>query len=126
MGPILDRLVVALILGGFALWVFWGWRSWTLHRPAILSPGVRCSVIGFVFATLSASLEVGSGLYAQFTDVPFMDPTLLRIYGVGFLTALLGLGFALWGAGSKSPLRFKAPTLSAILLLLWLGQAMGE
>jgi hypothetical protein len=55
-----------------------------------------------------------------------MDPTLLRIYGWGFVSALLGLLLGLCGAADKSPLRWKTPALSTILLLLWLGQAMGE
>jgi len=55
-----------------------------------------------------------------------MDPTLLRIYGWGFVCALLGLLLGLCGADDKSPLRWKTPALSTILLLLWLGQAMGE
>ncbi len=88
---------------------------------------MMCSVMGFALASLSASLEIGAGLYAQFTDgFPFMDPTLLRIYRWGFGLALLGLVCGLFGGGSKSPLRWKAPALSAVLLLLWLAHGMAE
>jgi len=55
-----------------------------------------------------------------------MDPTLLRIYGWGALSAALGLLLGLCGADDKSPLQWKTPALSTILLLIWLGQAMGE
>ncbi len=127
MGPIVDRVFVGIILGGLATWVAWGWRTWVRKRPDKLRAGIRCSLAGFVFASLSASLEVGTGIYAQFTEgFPFMNPTLLRIYAWGFVSAFLGLLLGLCGAGNKSPLRWKTPALSTILLLLWLGQAMGE
>jgi hypothetical protein len=56
----------------------------------------------------------------------FEDPVLLRIYRWGFLFALLGLVTGLFGVGKKTPLRWKAPVLSTVLLLLWMGQVMGE
>jgi hypothetical protein len=88
---------------------------------------MMCSLAGFVFASISGALEVGSGTYAQFINgFPFQDPTLLRIYRLGFWFALAGLICGLGGTGTKTPLRFKAPTLSTVLLLMWLGQAMGE
>jgi hypothetical protein len=90
--------------------------------------GVIFSLIGFSIATASAALEVGSGTYAQFRDggFPFNDPALLRIYFIGFWLALLGLVCSLVGVSKRSPLRFKAPALSIVLLLLWVWQAMGE
>jgi hypothetical protein len=103
-----------------------GWRSWLQGRPEGLPFGVICSLVAFVFASLSASLEIGTGLYARFTNIPFMDPVLLRIYRVGMMTAVLGLVSSLPGMGTKNPLRWKAPALSAALLLLWFGQATGE
>ena len=89
---------------------------------------MRCSLVGFALVSLSACLEIGSGLYAQFIPggFHFEDPTLLRIYRLGFLTALLGLLCAMVGAGGKSPLRWKALLLSAFMLLLWIMQVMGE
>jgi hypothetical protein len=88
---------------------------------------MRCSLAGFVLASVSAALEIGSGTYAQFINgFPFEDPTLLRIYRWGFLSAFLGLIAGLLGVGNKTPLRWKAPSLSTVLLLMWLGQAMGE
>lgn len=127
MGPVGDRVVVIIVLGGLSAWVLWGWRVWT-ERPQKLSMGVIFSIIGFSFASASAALEVGSGTYAQFKDggFPFNDPTLLRIYFLGFWLALLGLVCSLVGVGRKTPLRFKAPALSIVLLLLWMAQAMGE
>ena len=127
MGPLTDRVVVVLILGGLAAWVAWGWRSWIRRRPEQLSLGMRCSIAGFALASVSAALEIGSGTYAQFINgFPFEDPTFLRIYRWGFLLAFLGLIVGLFGVTNKTPLRWKAPALSTVLLLLWLGQVMGE
>jgi hypothetical protein len=75
-----------------------------------------CSLAGFALASLSASLEIGTGIYAQFVNIPFMDPRLLRIYAVGLISALLGLLSSLFGMGKKSPLRWKAPAMSLVLL----------
>lgn len=126
MGPVADRIVVAVILGGLAAWVAWGWRSWIRRRPDQLSVGMKCSLAGFILASLSAALEIGSGSYAQFRTFAFEDPVLLRIFRWGFLLAFLGLVIGLFGIGKKTPLRFKAPALATVLLLLWIGQVMGE
>ena len=128
MGPTLDRLFVVIILGGLTAWVIWGWTSWKRHRPKNYSFGILSSLVGFGFASLSASVEIGSGIYAQFIPggFPFMDPTLLRIYRWGFVLAVLGLLCSLFGADTKGPLRWKAPLLSTAMSLLWVMQAMGE
>lgn len=126
MGPIVDKIVVASILGGLAAWVAWGWRSWIRRRPEQLTVSMTCSLAGFIFASASAALEIGSATYAQFIDIPFEDPALLRVYRWGLLLAFLGLVLGLFGVGKKTPLRWKAPALSAVLLLLWILQAMGE
>jgi hypothetical protein len=126
VGPIAGKIVVVFILGGLAAWVAWGWRSWVRGRPEQLSVGMKCSLAAFVLGSVSAALEIGMGTYAQFIDVPFEDPALLRIYRWGFLLAFLGLVTGLFGIAKKTALRWKAPALSTVLLLLWLGQAMGE
>jgi hypothetical protein len=46
---------------------------------------MKCSLAGFVLASVSAALEIVSGAYAQFRSFPFEDPVLLRIYRWGFL-----------------------------------------
>lgn len=127
MGPVLDKVFVAVLLSGLGAWITWGWLSWARDRPKDLRFGVLCSLAGFSFASLSASLQISSGLYAQFIGgFPFMDRTLLRIYGSEFVLALLALLLSLCGAASKTPLRWKAPTLSAFMLLLVIAQAAGE
>jgi hypothetical protein len=99
-----------------------------MKRPQPLSGLVISSLVGFTFGSTSAALEVASGTYAQFRQVgfPFNDPKLLRLYSLGLLLALLGLICSLVGMAQKTPLRFKAPALSLVLLLLWMAQAMGE
>jgi len=127
MGPLADRLFVIGVLGGLIAWVVWGWVAFRRHRPQNLSLGMRSSVAGFCFASASAALGIASGTYAQFREggFPFNDPTLVRIYFVGFCLAFLGLVFGLCGIGKKTPVRFKAPA-SLFLLLLWIAQAAGE
>lgn len=127
MGPIADRIIAVVILGGLAAWLGWGWHSWIRHRPEHLIGGMKCSLAGFLLASASAVLEIASGTYAQFVNgFRFQDPTLLRIYRWGALLALLGLIIGLFGIARNTPLRWKAPALSMVLLLLWFGQAMGE
>ena len=128
MGPIADRIFAIIVLGGLAAWVLWGWWAWIRNRPLSLNVGMVFTLVGFSLASLSAALQISSGTYSQFREggFPFNYPTLVRIYFFGFWFALLGLVFSLIGVGSKTPLRFQAPALSLVLMLLWIGQAMGE
>ena len=128
MGPIADRIFVIVVLGGLTAWVLWGWRAWIRNRPVSTNAGMFFTLVGFSLASISAALEISSATYAQFRagGFPFNDPTLLRIYRFGFWFALLGLVCSMIGVGTKTPLRFKAPALSLVLMLLWMGQAMGE
>ena len=128
MGPVADRVFVVVVLGGLAAWVFAGWRAWIRSRPLSLNVGMIFSLVGFCLASFSAALEIGSGIYAQFREggFPFNDPTLLRIYFFGFWSALLGLVCGLIGIVQRTPLRFKAPALSLVLMLLWVAQDLGE
>src|SRR5437016_4227966 len=115
MGPIGDRIFVIVILGGLAAWVIWGWRSWMRGRPSKLTLGMMSTLIGFVCASISASLEIGTGVYAQVRNgFAFMDPTLLRIYAAGLILSVLGLVCGIFGADDKTPLRWKTPALSAV------------
>lgn len=125
---LIDRAFVVIVLGGLTAWIVWGWSSWKRGQPRGRSLGATCSLIAFALASLSASLEIGMGVYAQFIPggFRFEDPTLLRIYRLGFLSAILGLLCAILGITSKSPLRWKGPLLSTCMALLWMMQAMGE
>jgi hypothetical protein len=93
MGPVGDRVVVIIVLGGLSAWVLWGWRVWT-ERPQKLSMGVIFSIIGFSFASASAALEVGSGTYAQFKDggFPFQRSDAFTYLFSWFLVGFIGFG----------------------------------
>jgi hypothetical protein len=123
MGPAADKIFAIIVLGGLAVWVLWGWWAWMRSRPLILNVRVVFSLVGFSLASLSAGLEIGSGTYAHGFALNYL--TLLRIYIFGFWSALLGLVCSLIGVASRSPLRFKAPALSLVLVLLWMAHAMG-
>jgi hypothetical protein len=125
MGPTVDIIVVVLILGGLAAWVIWGYASWW-RNDRHSSVAILCSFAGFTLASLSALVEIGSGVYAQFHTFRFYDPVLMKIYRLGFLTAALGLVVSVGGLASKSALRWKAPALSTVMLLLWLWHAASE
>ena len=67
---------------------------------------------------------VGGGLYARkIGGFPFYDPTLLRIYQYGIVTALLALALAVLGIGR---VRATGMILSGVMLLLWFAMAMAE
>jgi len=81
-------------------------------------------VVAVALGTASAMLYVGTGLYARtIGGFPFYDPTLLRIYRYGALTALLGLVLAIV---SRSRVRAVAFGFSGFMFLLWVLAAEGE
>lgn len=119
MRTVAGIVVVTLILGGLPAWVVWGWTTWIRRRPVRLSLGMRCSLAGFVLASASAFLEIASGI-CELLGVPlFLYQSFSHIYRWGFLLALCGLIAGLFGVASKTPLRWKAPALSLVLVLLW-------
>jgi hypothetical protein len=61
MGRVGDLIFVIAVLGGLAAWVILGLSEWVRRRPTQLS-GMTLSAIGFGFASLSALLQIGSGL----------------------------------------------------------------
>jgi hypothetical protein len=125
MGRTVDNIAVVLILGGLTAWVIWGYASWR-RSDVHFSAAERCSLAGFTLASLSAVFEIGSALVAQFHHFHFYDSALMKIYACGFLTAALGLVVSVGGLARKSPLRWKAPALSTVMLLLWLCQVASE
>jgi hypothetical protein len=116
MGRTVDNIAVVLILGGLTAWVIWGYASWR-RSDVHFSAAERCSLAGLTLASLSAVFEIGSALVAQFHHFHFYDSALMKIYACGFLAAL-GLVVSVGGLARKSPLRWKAPALSTVMLLL--------
>ena len=125
MGRSVDILAMVIILGGLAAWVVWGYLSWACNRSAV-SKMALCSLAGFTLASLSALVEISSGIYAQFHEFRYYDPLLMTIYRVGFFVAGFGFVVSLFGSATKSPLRWKALVLSAVMLLLWSWHAVSE
>jgi hypothetical protein len=82
MGPTGDLVFVIAVLGVLAAWVIWGWKSWVRHASARASATAILSLVGFLIASLSALLQISTGIYAQFVFFPFNDPTLLKIYSL--------------------------------------------
>ena len=55
------------------------------RTPDQLSAGMRCSLAGFILASVFAALEIGSGTYAQFRSFALEDPFFsASIGGVSF------------------------------------------
>jgi hypothetical protein len=100
--------------------LFMGWRRW-LRRPSPQSLLSLLSLAGFVLASASAVLAIGTVLCSLTTGgFRFYDPTLLKLYRSGLLLGLGGLVFALVGVWNRNSLRWHAPALSLSMLLLWL------
>ena len=88
---------------------------------------VACSKIGFTLATVSASLAVGSALFATIAGgFRHYDPALMRIFRIGILVSLLAVVFAVLGLWRRSVLRWHAPILSFGMLFLWFVWAASE
>jgi hypothetical protein len=101
-----------------------GWMRWKQEPQA--SPS-KLSFIGFILASISAALAVASAVYSfAHGGFTYYHPLLLTILGAGLVIAGLGLISSLWGIGQKSTLRWHAPSLSLLMLLLWLSWMSGE
>lgn len=101
-----------------------GWIRWNQKPLASLS---KLSFIGFILGSVSAALAIASAVYSfargGFT---YYHPLLLAILGAGLVISGLGLISSLCGIGQKSNLRWHAPVLSLLMLLLWLFWLSGE
>jgi hypothetical protein len=122
---LLIALAVILYVG-LPVTLFTGWKQW-VRRP----PGDRftafISLPGFVFASMSAALAIGTTLYSiAIGGFRFYAPSLLVIYRFGFSLALGGFILGLGGVWKRNPLRWHAPLLSLGMFLLWLLWASGE
>src|ERR1700739_4293558 len=105
--------------------IVWGWLRWK-KRTQPRNVFSTLSLIGFTFATASGLLAVFSIAYAIAFRFRFYDPTLLKIFGLGFLLSLVGFLFAVCGAWRPNPLRWHAPAGAAGMCLFWFVAALGE
>ncbi|SRR5258708_4723003 len=125
MEYVLLTLYVCALIGSPVLliqgWVRWSKRMQPRTLPASLS------LAGFIFATASALLVVGSLVYSQsIGGFPFYDPRLLRIYRWGLSLSFCGIVFAVGGMWRPGPLRWHAVLCAVGTLVFWVGAAEGE
>ncbi len=84
----------------------------------------RAQVGAWAVASISAFLFLGTSVYARVNGgVTYWDPTLMRIYRYGALTAMFGLATGLLGVGR---VRASIVGLSGTMLLVWLVAASSE
>jgi hypothetical protein len=103
----------------------WGWLRWSNDENP-RSRSSTFSLVGFVLATASAGLALGTHLYAVFVrGFRAADPTLLKIYACGSLLSVVGIGFSFAGSGKPNPVRWLAPMCAIGTLVFWL-LAMGS
>jgi len=126
-----DLLALTGTLAAFALWRR-GRRGWAL-LPSVLAFASKESSLPLPLALLAWELWVAPGPDPARPMSSRLAKALRRVAPVltlalawTALSAALGLLLGLCGADDKSPLQWKTPALSTILLLIWLGQAMGE
>ena len=103
----------------------WGWVRWVRH-PRRASVPAALSLVGFIFATVSAALAVSSVFYAQVHHFGYYDPLLLRIFRWGTLLSLAGILFGVTGVWRQSSLRWHAPLGGIGTLAFWFLAAEGE
>lgn len=110
-----------------AFWIFvgWAWFRWARSGETI-SPRWRAAIgiAGFLFATVSTLLSGFLFIHATITGgYSFYHPVELFCIRLGSFTALLGLVAAILGKGK---LRLPNLLVSAINLLLWIGDAAAQ
>jgi hypothetical protein len=103
----------------------WGWVRW-IRRPRLWSASPILSLTGLILASLSGVLALSTIAYAQFHHFPFYDPLLLRIFRIGALLSLGGLGFGIAGAWRPNSVRWLSAVSSFGMLIFWIVAASGE
>ena len=103
----------------------WSWARWVL-RPKVWTVSPILSLIGLILASLSGLLALSTIAYAQVHRFPFYDPLLLRIFRIGALLSIGGLGFGIAGVWRSSSLRWHSAVCSFGMLIFWIVAASGE
>ena len=123
-----EIIIAVLIFLGFVVGpvnLIWGWVVWIRSPRSKTVPSVL-SWIGFVFATGSALLAIGTVICAQIIHFGFYDPRLTRLMGLGSLLSAIGLLFALCGVWRRNPLRWHSLLATLATLAFWVLAAEGE
>jgi hypothetical protein len=106
--------------------LIWGWIRFA-RSPKHKTIFPLLSLFGFVLATCSGLLAIGSTIYAQHIHgFGFYDPLELKILRWGSILSLAGLLFALGGIWRKGPLRWFSIAGALGTLAFWIVVAEGE
>ena len=124
-----EIIIAVLMLLGFIaapVYLVWGWALWIRSFKSMTVPFLL-SWIGFVFATLSALLAIGSVIYAQrIHGFGFYDPLHMKLIRWGSLLSATGLVFGLCRVWRRNPLRWHSLLAALGTLAFWVIVAEGE
>lgn len=112
----ISAFVVAYIVGPISL--VWGWAQW-ISRPKLRTISAIVSLISFVMASLSATLGLGTIVYASRGGFERGYDSFFRVVLVGGVISLAGILLALGGMWRKSSLRWFALLGSMGGLAFW-------
>jgi hypothetical protein len=119
---IIVLVAIYVVLPGMFVWGWIRWSNDTSPRTIISN----LSLSGFFLATASALLAIITAIWALVRPFPFYDPTLLKIFGLGSLLALLAICASLVGIWRKNALRWPALACGVGMLAFWIVAASGE
>jgi hypothetical protein len=116
-----------LIIGAYIAVPMLAVHGWIRRKQQPQASLSKLSFIGFILGNVSAALAIAS-VVSSFArgGFTYYHPLLLAILGTGLIISGLGLICSLGGTGQKSTLRWHAPVLSLLMLLLWLSWLSGE
>jgi hypothetical protein len=110
-----DLLIIAVVSLGLVLEAVAIITNRKRSRPTPWR--ARAQTGAWVMASISAFLFLGTTLYAQAAGgFGYYDPTLMRIYQFGLLTALVGGVAGILGVGR---VRLAVVALSVLMLIVW-------
>lgn len=118
-------LLAAMAYVATPICLFLGWVRW-VRQPKTRAVTAALSFLAFALATSSALLAIGMTWYAQVHPFRYYDPTLMKIYRLGFELSGGGLLFGLSGIWRSSPLRWYALICAGGTFAFWMLAAAGE
>jgi hypothetical protein len=99
----------------------WGWIRWA-KRPKLRTIPSILSLLGFIFATASATLAVSCLVYEHVHPNPrfaIFYPLLWNMSRCGVLTSFAAILFSVLGVWRQSSLRWHAPVCALGTLAFW-------
>ena len=114
-------IVMIFMYGVSPVMLVWGWIRWA-KRPKLRTIPSILSVLGFIFATASATLAVSCLVYDHVHPNPRFAsfyPLLWNMSRCGVLTSFAGILFSVLGVWRQSSLRWHAPVCALGTLAFW-------